>query len=118
MKKHNDPGAADAASGFGALSEETVMTVKFFAYYRDPDFAGCKEMDWPQEADSVIVLCRQIAERFGDKFRTELLTPDGNGICDRSIVMVNGRRIDFIGGPEAPLKDTDTVLIFPVVAGG
>ena len=61
------------------------MTVKFFAYYRDPDFAGCKEMDWPQEADSVIVLCRQIAERFGDKFRTELLTPDGNGICDRSI---------------------------------
>ncbi len=94
------------------------MTVKFFAYYRDPDFAGCKEMEWPGEADSVIELCRQIADRFGDKFRSELITPDGRGICDRSIVMVNGRRIDFIGGPGAPLKTTDTVLIFPVVAGG
>jgi len=94
------------------------MTVKFFAYYRDPGFAGCKEMEWPQHADSVIGLCRQIAERFGDRFWAELLTPDGEGICDRSIVMVNGRRIDFIGGPEAPLKETDTVLIFPVVAGG
>ena len=94
------------------------MTVKFFAYYRDPGFAGCKEMEWPQHADSVIGLCRQIAERFGDRFQAELLTPDGEGICDRSIVMVNGRRIDFIGGPEAPLKETDTVLIFPVVAGG
>ena len=94
------------------------MTVKFFAFYRDPDFAGCKEMEWNEKADSVIDLCRQIADRFGDKFRAELLTPDNNGICDRSIIMVNGRRIDFIGGPDVPLKDTDTVLIFPVVAGG
>lgn len=94
------------------------MKVKFFAYYRDPGFAGCKEMEWPYHADTVIDLCCQIADRFGDKFRRELITPDGSGICDRSIVMVNGRRIDFIGGPDAPLKDTDTVLVFPVVAGG
>lgn len=94
------------------------MTVKFFAYYRDPDFAGCKEMEWPERADTVIGLCRQIADRFGDRFRRELITADGNGVCERSIVMVNGRRIDFIGGAEAPLKDSDTVLIFPVVAGG
>ena len=96
----------------------SAMTVKYFAYYRDPGFAGCKEMEWPGKADTVIDLCRQIADRFGDKFRAELLTPDGSGISDRSIVMVNGRRIDFIGGPEAPLKDTDTILVFPVVAGG
>ena len=94
------------------------MTVKYFAYYRDPDFAGCKEMAWPEKAATVIELCHQIADRFGDKFRSELLTPDGSGISDRSIIMVNGRRIDFIGGPEAPLKDTDTIFVFPVVAGG
>jgi len=70
------------------------------------------------KAETVIDLCRQIADRFGDKFRAELLTSDGNGVSDRSIVMVNGRRIDFIGGPDAPLTDTDTVLVFPVVAGG
>ena len=94
------------------------MTVKFFAFYRGPDYAGCSEMEWPQAAGTVIELCRQIADRFGDQFRKEILTPDGSDICERSIIMVNGRRIDFIGGPGAPLKDTDTVLVFPVVAGG
>ena len=94
------------------------MIVKFFAFYRDPGFAGCKEMEWPEKADTVIGLCRQIADRFGEKFRAELLTPDGEGICDRSIIMVNGRRIEFLDGILTPLKDTDTVLVFPVVAGG
>ena len=94
------------------------MTVKFFAFFRNPDFAGCKEMEWPQNADTVIELCRQIADRFGEKFRKELLTPDCNGICDRSFVLVNGRRIEFLEGVHTPLKDTDTVLVFPVVAGG
>ena len=103
---------------FGALSKEADMTVKFFAFYRDKGFAGCKEMEWPGQADTVIELCRQIADRFGDKFRKELLSPDGSDICDRSIVMVNGRRIEFLEGIHTPLKDTDTVLIFPVVAGG
>ena len=94
------------------------MIVKFFAFYRDPGFAGCKEMEWPEKADTVIGLCRQIADRFGENFRAELLTPDGEGICDRSIIMVNGRRIEFLDGILTPLKDTDTVLVFPVVAGG
>ena len=94
------------------------MILKFFAFYRNSDFAGCKEMEWTENADTIIELCRQIADRFGDKFRAELLTPDGNDICERSIIMINGRRIDFIGGVNAPLKETDTVLIFPVVAGG
>ncbi|MBR0374060.1 MAG: MoaD family protein [Mogibacterium sp.] len=94
------------------------MLVKFFAYFRDPGYAGCKEMAWPQSAETVIDLCHQIADRFGAKFRSELLTPDGTGISDRSIIMVNGRRIEFLNGVQTPLQDTDTVLIFPVVAGG
>ncbi len=94
------------------------MTVKFFAYYRDSDFAGCKEMVWPEKAGSVYELCHQIADRYGRKFRSELLTPDGEEISDRSIVLVNGRRVDFLSGIQTPLSDQDTVLIFPVVAGG
>ena len=94
------------------------MLVKFFAYFRDPDFAGCKEMQWPQKAGSVYELCHQAADRFGPKFRNELLTPDGNAVSDRSIVLVNGRRIEFLDGIRTTLKDTDSVYIFPVVAGG
>lgn len=94
------------------------MTVKFFAYFRDTDFAGCKEIEWPEKASSIYELSHQIADRYGKKFRDELLTPDGENISDRSIIMVNGRRIDFLSGIQTPLEDTDTVNIFPVVAGG
>ena len=39
-------------------------------------------------------------------------------ICDRSFVLVNGRRVEFLNGIQTPLVDTDTVFVFPVVAGG
>lgn len=94
------------------------MVIKFFAYFRDPDFAGCKEMQWPEKAGTVLDLCHQIADRFGPKFRSELLTSDGTAISDRSIVLVNGRRIEFLDGIRTSLNDTDTVYVFPVVAGG
>jgi len=94
------------------------MTVKFFAFFRDTDFAGCKEMQWPEKAGSVYELCHQIADRFGTKFRNELLTPDGEAISDRSFVLVNGRRIEFLDGIHTVLSDTDTIFVFPVVAGG
>ena len=94
------------------------MLVKFFAFYRNPEYAGCKETDWPEKCETVYELCHQIADRYGTKFREELLTPDGEEISERSIVLVNGRRVDFLDGIQTPLKETDTVLIFPVVAGG
>ncbi len=94
------------------------MTVKFFAFFRYPEFAGCKEIQWPQEAGSVYELCHQISDRYGEKFRSELLTADGENISDRSFILVNGRRTEFLQGIHTPLKDSDTVLIFPVVAGG
>ena len=94
------------------------MIVKFFAYYRNPEYAGCKEMQWPEKAASVYELFHQIGDRFGPGFKGELLTPDGASISEKTIVMVNGRRIDFLNGIRTELKDSDTVYVFPVVAGG
>jgi len=94
------------------------MTVEFFAYYRYPEYAGCKSISWQQEASNVIELCHQIADRYGDPFRSEILSPDGTAVGERTIIMVNGRRADFIGGSNAPLRSGDKVQIFPVVAGG
>ena len=94
------------------------MVVEFYAYYRGPEYDGCKKMDWPEKAESVLDLCHQIGERIGQRFLTELLSPDGTKISEKSIVLVNGRRIDFLNGVDTLLKDTDNVKIFPVVAGG
>ncbi|MEM2103720.1 MAG: MoaD/ThiS family protein [Candidatus Bathyarchaeia archaeon] len=34
------------------------------------------------------------------------------------VVLVNGRRVEFIGGLDARLKDMDEVVIMPIIAGG
>lgn len=34
------------------------------------------------------------------------------------VVLVNGRRVEFIGGLKASLKDMDEVVVMPIIAGG
>lgn len=34
------------------------------------------------------------------------------------VVLVNGRRIDFLGGANAVLKDMDEIVVMPIIAGG
>ena len=94
------------------------MTLKFFAYIRDADFAGCKEMPWNDAPKDVRELGEQLSARFGAKFRGEFFTPDGRDLGERIIVLINGRNVKFLQGIDSPLRDSDTVLIFPVVAGG
>ena len=93
------------------------MTVQFFAYLRDPEFAGCKEMSWPQ-APTLRALGEELCEKFGARFQGEFFAPGGAALGERVIVMVNGRRVEFLDGLDTPQKESDTVLIFPVVAGG
>ena len=93
------------------------MTVAFFAYLREADFAGCKQLSMPCPG-TVLELGRALSARYGAKFRGEFFNPEGTGLGERIIVMVNGRRVEFLGGVHAPLQESDTVQIFPVVAGG
>ena len=93
------------------------MTVKFFAYYRDDDFAGCKETS-VQPVKDLKELGEVLSDRYGDKFRGEYFDETETAIGERTIILVNGRRADFTGGINTELKDTDTVNIYPVVAGG
>lgn len=93
------------------------MTIQFFAYLRDRDFAGCRETAWPA-APTLRELGEQLSAAYGDKFRREFFSSDGRALGERVIVMVNGRRAEFLDGLDTALKDSDTVLVFPVVAGG
>lgn len=93
------------------------MKIQFFAYLRDPEFAGCKEMSWPQ-APTLRALGEELCDKFGARFRDEFFAPGGTALGERVIVMVNGRRVEFLEGLDTALRDTDTILIFPVVAGG
>lgn len=93
------------------------MKVKFFAYIRDKDYAGCKETEMPACRD-LRELGEELALKFGSKFRSFYFSSDGSGFGEEIIVLVNGRRAEFLQGLDTGLKEQDTVLLFPVVAGG
>lgn len=94
-----------------------AMVVQFFAYYRNKDFAGTKEITMEPVKD-LKELGEVLSERYGEKFRGEYFDAAGEEIGERTFVLVNGRRSEFLNGIHTELKDSDTVLIFPVVAGG
>ncbi len=93
------------------------MKVKFFAYFRDPEFASGKEVSISGPA-TVRELGIRIGELYGDRFLNEFFTPDRTDLGEKIIILVNGRHVEFLGGIDTPLRDSDTVSLFPVVAGG
>lgn len=93
------------------------MNVRFFAYIRDKEYAGCKETTVNECAD-LKALGEMLSARYGERFRTLYFSPDGTEFGEEIIVLVNGRRAEFLNGLSTRLKEDDTVLLFPVVAGG
>jgi len=91
------------------------MRLKFFATYRD--ITHRKEEDIPAPSD-VRALFFSLGERYGAAMRLKLYSPDGTDIGDETIILVNGRNVCHIAGIDTPLAETDTVSVFPVVAGG
>ena len=93
------------------------MTIKFFAYIRDKDYAGCKVTDWPCCTD-LKALGEELSNAYGEKFREFYFSPDGTDFGKDAIVLVNGRRAEFLDGIATKLEESDTISLFPVVAGG
>jgi len=91
------------------------MVLKFFATYRD--VTRCKETGIPAPPD-VWALLNELGEKYGDPIRLKLFTPDGGGIGEDAIILVNGRNVEHLEGKDTPLKESDVVCIFPMVAGG
>jgi len=68
-------------------------------------------------AATVGELLTVLTARYGEPFRRELMTPEGNvkaGIA----ILVNGRNIIFLQGMATPLNDWDKVTIIPPAGGG
>jgi len=66
---------------------------------------------------SVGDVLQKICERFGVKFREQIL--DKLGQPNENIkILLNGQNIVFLQGPATKLKDGDVIAIFPPVGGG
>ncbi len=90
-----------------------MITVLFFATFRD--HTGEKETS-AEGVSSVEELLRLLSRRYGAAFENEVF--EGETLSSWVIIMVNGRHVAHTGGTSTPLKDGDTVAIFPLIAGG
>ena len=91
------------------------MKLRFFATYRD--VTKCKEMEIPAQPD-VWALLGYLGGRFGEPIKKMLFTPDGEGIGEEAIILVNGRNVEHLNGKDTELVESDVISIFPMVAGG
>jgi len=90
-----------------------MVTVLFFASFRN--YTGEKATT-VEGAFSVEELLRLLCRRYGKTLENEVF--EGNTLSSQVIVMVNGRHIAHTGGPLTPVKDGDTVALFPLLGGG
>ena len=57
------------------------MTLRFFAYYRDPEYAGCREMTWHGAATLRELgdqLCAKLGSPFADEFWCSIFGPQAD----------------------------------------
>ena len=90
-----------------------MIKVLFFATIRD--YTNEKETT-AEGASSIKGLLHLLCARYGPEFEAEVF--EGEKISDRVIVLVNGKHIAHTGGPLTPVKDGDTIAVFPVIGGG
>jgi molybdopterin synthase sulfur carrier subunit len=104
-------GAHDSENRTGRF---TQVIIRYFADFRA--LTGCGEETWTKAAPNVSALLDGLAAQYGAAFR-ERFFEDGQ-LSKTVILFINGRDIVHLKGMDTPLKEDDTVAIFPVIAGG
>lgn len=90
------------------------MHVKYFANVRN--LTGCLEEAWHRPAADLRQLVAGLAEVHGKPFLDRV--QEGDRLNPTIIIMVNGQSVVHLGGLDARLAPDDTVVFFPMVAGG
>ncbi len=91
-----------------------MIKVLFFASIRERTRE--KETEVEDAPATMEALLRLLCPRYGPDFEAEVF--DGDSLSSRLIILVNGRHIAHTGGPGTPLRDGDTVAVFPLIGGG
>jgi len=90
------------------------MIVSYFATIRT--YTGETARRLESAPSTLRSLLAQLAERYGTSFRRAVFS--GDQLSGEIIILVNGRNVVHLKGLDTPLKASDEVSIFPMVAGG
>jgi len=90
------------------------VDVKFFATFRElTKEKSCHVDQGPADIGGLLEL---LSRRYGPAFRDKVF--EGDQLHTELILLVNGRNVRISGELATPLKDSDEVSVFPMVAGG
>ncbi len=90
------------------------MLVKYFADIRT--VTGRGEQQWTKAAATVRALACELVSVYGAAF--EIIVFHEGRQSDSIIILVNGQDVALRNGLETLLSPEDTVVFFPMVAGG
>jgi sulfur-carrier protein len=91
------------------------MEIKYFATLRD--ITKQKEETWSSHVDTLAELINILCEKYGKAFK-KWVSSEEDGYGSLSIFLINGQDYRSLQGLQTKLKDSDTISIFPPIAGG
>ena len=93
---------------------ECMVLVKIFSNYR-PMFEA---NEFILEVSTVLEAIEELDKISGGVFKKEILEKDGVTLVPRNIVLVNGRKVNFLDGVHTKVTSEDRLSIFPPTGGG
>lgn len=91
------------------------MVIKYFATLRD--ITKKTDEQWNAPVDTLDELLGHLCQKYGKSFEKWVSSENG-GYGSLSIFLVNGQDCRSINGLKTKVKDSDTISIFPPIAGG
>lgn len=93
------------------------MLIRYFADICE--LTGESELRWDKPEANLGELLTDLSERYGSRFQHRIFRDrNGKELSEAVIVLINGLDVRHRGAAKAPLRQDDTVAIFPAVAGG
>ncbi len=90
-----------------------MARIRIKVYFTLPERLGWREKIVEIDGDEL-----RFIDLLGKMPDLEKIYRDYEGRGFPLVVMINGRRIEFLGGENAILRDGDEIAIFPPAAGG
>ncbi len=92
-----------------------MAKINLVTFARVKQIIGVKQKE--MEANTIQSLLYKLILEHGDSLREEIFDDSGK-LRKHYRVVVNGRHINLLDGFNTKLKDEDTVVIMPAMAGG
>jgi sulfur-carrier protein len=101
--------------GYLVEDRHSSMEIKYYATLRD--ITKRKDEIWSSPVSTLEELIRLLCEKYGKPFAKWVSREDG-GFGSLSIFLVNGLDYRSLNGLQTKLSESDTISIFPPIAGG